>query len=363
MFIIMNKNNENFKNNGSSKKVKSPKKPLIPAALLTVALVLTMLLPIIACSGSGLYSEGTGELKVVCTNFPPFDFARTVGGDKATVTILQSTGADLHNYAPTSNAIMAISNADVLICVGGTSDDMWLESALNSAANPDLKIIKLTEVAELLPTPDVVSNADHDHEESEEEEEEHGHDHGEDCDHDHTHDEHVWLSLKNAVKAVDAIAKAFGEADSENAEHYIENAKNYTDKLTALDSQYAETVSNATTKTLIFADRFPFIYMTHDYGIEYHAAFSGCSTEVNASFDTTQRLIDAVRSEGVQYVMISDSSTDNPPAVASTVANSTGVGILSLDSCQSITESRITSGVTYLDIMTANLNVLKEALK
>lgn len=335
------------------------RKPAIPALILITALIITVLLTAVACSGAGLYSEGTGELKVVCTNFPPFDFARTVGGEKATVTILQDTGADLHNYAPTSDAIMAIKNADVLVCVGGTSDGAWLESALNSAANPDLKIVKLTECAELLPTPEAASDDGHDHEEDGEADD----GHGESCDHDHTHDEHVWTSIRNAIKAVDAIAKAFSEKDTANAEYYTNNAKAYTDKLTALDAQYAETVATAAKKTLIFADRFPFIYMTHDYGLSYHAAFSGCSTEVNASFETTQRLIDAVKTEGIGCVMITDASPDNPPAVAKTVANGAGVGILSLDSCQSVTRSRIVAGATYLDIMTANLNVLKEALK
>ena len=353
------------------------KKLTVPAAILISALALALLVPIVACSGAGLYSEGTGDLKVVCTNFPPFDFARVVGGEKATVTILQDTGADLHNYAPTSDAIMAIKNADVLVCVGGPSDDAWLESALNSASNPELKIVKLTEVSELLPTPDVVSEDKHahteedhehtdgEHSETDEEhsEEEHEHEHGESCDHDHTHDEHVWTSLRNAIKTVDAIAKAFGEKDAANAEYYLNNAKAYTDKLSALDAQYAEAVATAVNKTLVFADRFPFIYMTHDYGISYHAAFSGCSTEINASFETTQRLIDAVNTEDIKCVMISDASPDNPPAVASTVANSTGATVLSMDSCQSVTRSRIEAGATYFDIMTANLEVLKEALK
>ena len=330
-------------------------KKKIPALMLIAILAITAILPFAACSGSTLYSEGTGELNVVCTNFPPFDFARIVGGEKATVTILQDTGADLHNYAPTSSAIMAIKNADVLVCVGGTSDDAWLENALTSSGNTELKIIKLTECADLLPSPGAISNEEH---------EDHDHDHGDgEEEHDHTHDEHVWTSLRNAKNAVNTLATAFSEIDSVNAEYYMANAAAYTEKLNALDAQYAEAVNSAAKKTLIFADRFPFIYMTHDYGIKYYAAFSGCSTEVNASFDTTQKLISAVGTEGVSCVMISDVSPENAPAVATTVANTTGVKILSLDSCQSVTRSRIEGGATYLDIMTQNLEILKEALK
>ena len=325
------------------------------ALVLIVAMALITVLPFIACSGGGLYSEGTGELNVVCTNFPPFDFARVVGGDKVTVTILQDTGADLHNYAPTSAAIMAIKNADAFICVGGSSDEAWLDSTLNSAANDDLRIIKLTEHAELLPTPETFQA--HDHGEGEED-----HDHEEECDHDHAHDEHVWTSLDNTEMAIKAIAAAFAELDSANADYYRANAAAYCEKLEKLDEQYDEAVENATKKTLVFADRFPFIYMTHEYGLGYHAAFSGCSTEVNASFETTKRLIDAVQNEGLTCIVVCDVSPENAPAVAATVASSTGAKIVSMNSCQAVTRSVIQNGATYLDIMTENLTALKNAL-
>lgn len=331
-------------------------KKKIPALILIAILAATVILPIAACSGAALYSEGTGELNVVCTNFPPFDFARVVGGEKVTVTILQDTGADLHNYSPTSDAIVAIKNADVLVCVGGTSDDAWLESTVNSAENPDLKIIKLTECAYLLPSPGAIADDDH-------EEHDHDHDHEEGEEHDHAHDEHVWTSLRNAKKAIEAIAMAFSEIDMANADYYAANATAYTEKLNALDAQYSEAVNAAANKTLVFADRFPFIYMTNDYGIKYYAAFSGCSTESNASFETLQKLTDAVKTEGISCVMITDVDPSTPPDIATSVASGAGVKILSMDSCQSVTRPRIEGGATYLDIMTQNLEVLKEALK
>jgi len=327
------------------------------AALWLVAIViLSLAAPLIACSGAGPYSEGNGELNVVCTNFPPFDLARVVGGEKVTVTLLQDRGADLHNYSPTSSAIMAIKNADVFICVGGTSDELWLPSALSSAENTDLTVIKLTEHADLLPVPNVISEDGHEHGDEE------GEEHSEDCEHDHSHDEHVWTSLRNTAKAVIAIAEAFSEKDAANSEYYKTNAADYATKLAALDAEYVKAVSEAKRKSVLFADRFPFVYMAKDYGLEYQAAFSGCSTEVNASFETTTRLVNAVKDGNLPYILITDADPTNAPAVAASVASSTGATILSMDSCQSITRSRIKSGVTYLDIMTQNLNVLKEAL-
>ncbi|MBQ9116528.1 MAG: zinc ABC transporter substrate-binding protein [Clostridia bacterium] len=331
-------------------------------SLLLALLLLTATICLPSCGGgSRLYSEGTGELNIVCTNFPPFDFSRVVGGDKVTVTILQDNGADLHSYAPTSNDIMTVKNADVLVCVGGVSDDSWLEGMLRSAANPSLKVFKFTEHAELLPTPETDSGHDHDeHEDADTEDD--GHEHGESCEHDHAHDEHVWTSLKNAVSIVTALADVFAEADSANGDYYKANAESYVEKLNALDAQYVETVANSSKKTVIFADRFPFIYMPNQYGLEYHAAFSGCSTESNASFETTSRLIEAVNSRGASVILITDVSPENAPAVANTVASSTGAKIMSMNSCQAVTRSSIKDGITYLGIMTENLSVLAEAL-
>ncbi|MBR2460786.1 MAG: zinc ABC transporter substrate-binding protein [Clostridia bacterium] len=333
-------------------------------SIILAAATLLSLLAILSCSVSGRYTEGEGELKVVCTNFPPFDFARVVGGDKVTVTLLQDSGADLHNYAPTSKDIITVKNADIFVCVGGSSDDAWLDGVLSSANNSALNVFKLTEHSTLLAVPETEEEHDHDHDHDHAGEDEHDeHDeHGESCDHDHSHDEHVWTSLKNAASIVSALAETFAEADSANGDYYRANAAAYIEKLDALDAQYEEAIRAATHKTLIFADRFPFVYMTEDYGLGYHAAFSGCSTEVNASFETTSRLIEAVGEEGVTKILITDTAPENAPAVANTVASSTGAGILSMNSCQSVTRAQISDGATYLEIMTENLETLKKAL-
>ena len=324
---------------------------------LAVLAALLLLTPIaISCSATELYTKGEGELKVVCTNFPTIDFASAAGGDLITLTALQTNGADLHSYTPTSKAIMALQAADVLVCVGGSSDDIWLDDALLSANNPNLRVIKLTEcVDRLICTEDIHTTQPHEHEHD------HEHEH-EDGEHGHAHDEHVWTSLRNAQKIVTAISEAFAEIDTENAVNYRANAASYNQQLTALDALYSAEIANAEHNTLLFADRFPFIYLVEDYGLEYYAAFSGCSTEVNASFETTSTLISKVKEHNLSSIIIIDVSADNHPSIAQTVASSTGAQILSLNSCQAVNRKQLENGASYIDIMTENLNVLKEAL-
>ena len=99
-------------------------------------------------------------------------------------------------------------------------------------------------------------------------------------------DEHIWLSLKNAAAMVQNISEAIQKVDPDNAKNYRNNAAAYIEKLNELDGKYKETVQNATFHTLLFGDRFPFRYLVDDYGIDYYAAFVGCSAETEASFET-----------------------------------------------------------------------------
>lgn len=327
------------------------------SALLALSLLLSLSTLLAACGGSRLYSEGSGDLNVVCTNFPPFDLAREIGGNKVKVTILQDNGADLHNYSPTSAAIMAIKNADVFIYVGGSSDEAWLESTLTSADNPDLIKVSFMENCTLLEE-ETLEGMQHSHDDGDTDDGDC--DHGDGCEHEH--DEHVWLSLRNMRTIASAIANAFVKADSENLMYYRENEGKYLARLDELDTLYCDTLADAKRDVLLFADRFPFLYMASDYGLTCYAAFSGCSTEVNASFETTQLLINKVKELELSTVLIIDADPQSPPAVASTVARETGASILSLCSCQSVTRADIKSGASYLQIMRDNLAVIKEAL-
>ncbi|MBR6050389.1 MAG: zinc ABC transporter substrate-binding protein, partial [Clostridia bacterium] len=190
-----------------------------------------------------------------------------------------------------------------------------------------------------------------------------------DLDHDHDHeeeteyDEHVWLSLKNAAKLCKHISEKLGEIDVSNKVVYAANADSYIAKLNALDAKYADAVGAAKTKTLLFGDRFPFRYLTDDYGLDYYAAFVGCSAESEASFETIVFLSKKVDELGLGAIMQIESADGK---IAKTIKENTKTkdqAILTLDSMQSTTLSDVNGGASYLGIMEKNLNVLKDALK
>lgn len=180
--------------------------------------------------------------------------------------------------------------------------------------------------------------------------------------HEHELDEHVWLSLKNVQTIIKYIAEKLEELDVENASVYEKNVNAYHLELEALDKKYQEMVESATCKTLLFGDRFPFRYLVDDYGLDYYAAFSGCSAETEASFETIVFLANKVDELGLKNIMVIETSDQS---IAKTIRQSTKEkkqNIFTMDSMQSVTTSDITSGVSYLSIMESNLDVLKDAL-
>ena len=152
-----------------------------------------------------------------------------------------------------------------------------------------------------------------------------------------------------------------GRLDPAHAEDFAANAAAYTERLAALDGEYQAAVDASPVHTLLFGDRFPFRYLVEDYGLDYYAAFPGCSAETEASFETVAFLAGKVKELDLPAVLAIENSDHR---VAETIAQNAGNGakVLTLDSMQGVTGEDAAAGTTYLSIMESNLEVLKQAL-
>ncbi|MCR5823719.1 MAG: metal ABC transporter substrate-binding protein [Lachnospiraceae bacterium] len=344
-----------------------------------ISLFVALVLVLSTLSGCGGKDAGkNGKLSIVTTIFPEYDWVKNVLGDKADnaeITMLLDKGVDLHSYQPTAADILKISACDLFIYVGGESDE-WVDDALKEAVNKNMVVINLLEVlGDSVKEEEMVEgmqgeDEEHDHDHDEDEDHDHEHEEGEDHDHDHHHeegeteyDEHVWLSLRSASVIVTEIAEALGKIDEKNSEAYKKNAKDYNEKLYALDKKFSDAVDSAKVKTVLFGDRFPFRYFTDDYELSYYAAFVGCSAETEASFETITFLSKKVDELGLKTVLTIEGKNHK---IAETIVQNTKTKdqkVLTMDSMQSTTSSDVEKGTTYLSIMEKNLDVLKEALK
>ena len=368
-------------------------------------IILTFLFGIFSFSGCGSSDKSAGakgetpkpKLKIVATIFPEYSWTKELLGSHekdVELTLLAKKGVDMHSYQPSAEDILKIANSDLFIYVGGESDK-WVDKALKEGGNPKRRVLNLmklmgnrAKVEEEVEGMEKYDHHDHDkdahahpkkdkqdekHEhhdkdkqnEKHEHEKEHNKDKHDDKDHHDQpeYDEHVWLSLKNADIACKAITEELAALDSKNAETYRANYTAYSKKLAALDAKYKEAVTKAPVKAVLFGDRFPFRYFTDDYGLQYYAAFNGCSAETEASCETVAFLAKKMDELKLPAVLTIEGRQHK---LAQTIVENTKAKnqkVLTLNSMQSVAEEEIKKGITYLAVMEQNLNVFKEALQ
>ncbi len=322
--------------------------------IISLLVVMILVFSLVGCD-SVVTKKDDGKIKVVCTAFPQYDWVKEIAGDNIDNIdlILLGNGADLHSYQPSTGDIVTISDCDVFIYVGGISDS-WVEDVLAQATNKDMIVINMM---------DAVSDNLHEEELVEGmEAEEHNHEGEEHLEDLIEYDEHIWLSLENAEIICGNIMDALVQADPDNEATYENCCGEYVRKLEMLDNDYKDAIESAQYDTLLFGDRFPFVYMVEDYGLNYYAAFVGCSSESEASVDTIVFLAGKMDELMLPAVLVVEGSTKD---LANTIIDSTkrkNYPILVMDSLQTVTKEDIDNGKKYYDTMSANLDVLKQAL-
>lgn len=286
-------------------------------------------------------SEDDGRVRVIATNFAMYDFARAVCGDDADVTMLLTPGSESHDFEATLEDVAKIAEADVFVYVGGESD-AWVDGVFESIGSASDGIVKIRAM-------DVVDacTVDHDHAVTDD------HDHG------HETDEHVWTSIPNAISIIEAIADAVAELLPESASEIEERCSTYVDELLEIDRDMMELVESAERRTIVVADRFPFVHMAEHLGVDYVAAFDGCTSDTEPSLSVINTLVREIRENGIDTVFVIEFSDRK---TAGAIADETGAEILELSSAHNVTKAEFESGITYADIMRKNMAALESAL-
>lgn len=354
--------------------------------ILTIVLLIIVGMSIIGCKATqNTEPQDDARIKIVTTLFPYYDFVRAVtkGVDGISVTMTVAPGQDSHSFEPTPKDIIKIEDADLFIYNGGTLET-WVDSVLGALSNNE-QVMRMMDYVDVMEE-ETVEGMDlryedsHSHvKESHNDESGHSHDNdsnkyenhsnledehiNDDLEDGHSHeddkeyDEHIWTSPVNAMKMVEYICDEMIKIDPENAEIYKANADEYIGKIQNIDTQIRKIVNKMDKKEIIFADKFPLLYFAKEYGLSYYAAFPGCAEDTEPSARTIAFLIDKIKEDKINKVYYLELSSK---AVANTICEDTGAKAYEFNSCHNITEKQFQSGVTYVDLMTKNLEVLKK---
>lgn len=336
-------------------------------------------------------SPETDRLNVVTTIFPYYDFVRQVAGDRVTLKLMVPAGMDSHSFEPTPADMIALQEADILICNGGAMEQ-WVQKVLDSLDTSSMKVLTMMDYVDVLEEEHVEGMEEehqgHDHDE--EPEAVHDHDEASEAVYDHDevpeavhdvseleevhevfdredghemeieYDEHIWTSPVNAMTIVKIISQTLMEAAPEEAARFETGRDLYLQQLSEVDQSFRKAVAGGNHRMIVVADKFPFRYLAEEYGLSYRAAFSGCSTDTEPSAKTIAYLIDQIRDRDIGAVYYLELSSHR---TADIICEETGAEPLLLHSCHNVTRREFDGGVTYLQLMEGNAERLSRGLQ
>ena len=296
-------------------------------------------------------SAEKNKLTIVATLFPQYDFARQIGGNYVDVTLLLPPGVEAHAYEPTPKEIATIQSSDLLIFTGDGMEP-WVSNMLDTLTSEELQILDVSKNVTLLKSDD---------DEDEHQVDEHGNgDVEHDTEHEHgAYDPHIWLDPQNAMIMVDNILKSFIALDPDHQSIYEDRADTLIKSLGELDETmlaYFETLDNP---TIIYGGHYAFSYFSKRYGLAYMSPYTGFSPDAEPTPQHIARLIDAINESQIKTIYYEELIS---PKVAEVVADETGAHMLLLHGVHNISNDELARGETYLSLMYANLERLKEGL-
>lgn len=278
------------------------------------------------------------KLKVTASLFPQYDFARQIAKDKADINLILPPGTESHSFDPSPTDMMKILNSDVFLYTGKDMEP-WAEKIISSVQNNSLSVVDVSKGIPLFENFHHHDDTNHKHQ--------------------HKYDPHIWMDPTLAVKMVENIESELCAKDPQNAEFYKKNAAKYKVELLSLDKQIEEAVKNSKRKSIVFAGRFAHLYFINRYGLEYKAAFDGCSAESEPSVKRISKIISFINENKIPYVYYEELTE---PKIANSLTEQTGTRALKFSTIHNITKEQMENGVTYIDLMKENLHNLKLGL-
>lgn len=270
------------------------------------------------------------KIKVSTSFYPLYFLASTIGGDKVDITNIVPSGAEPHDYEPTSQDMVKMESSRLIIINGGGLE-VWGENIKNNI-NPRNTVIIMA--GEGLTTQSISENGQA------------------------SIDSHIWLNPLLAGKMVDKIVQVFEQVDPLNKNYYQSNANALKIKLGNLDEAYKKGLSTCQKKDII-SSHAAFGYLATAYGFN-QVSIAGLSPDAEPS---PQQLADIVKFAKINQLKYIFFERLVSPKLAQTIATEVGAQTLVLNPLEGLSDQDISQGKNYLTLMQDNLINLEIALQ
>ena len=279
---------------------------------------------------------------MVATTTQLADFTSAVVGDDGFVSGLVLPNASAHQFDPSARNLLDIGEADALV-VNGAGLEPWLQDLTDAGAfTGDL----------IVASDGIVLRDGH---------EDHAEEHAGELEGD-AKDPHVWTSPRNAAVMVNNIVRGLSEARPDLADNFYQNAVDYLEKLTLLDTWATEAFASvAPEKRLLITNHDALGYFVDAYGITFVGSIMP-SLDDNSEPSALEidALVDRITELGAIAVFSESTLSDK---LATTIANEAGVAVYSGDEALYADSlgAAGTAGATYLGATIHNVTVLVTA--
>ncbi|MEY2985894.1 MAG: hypothetical protein RJB24_123 [Candidatus Parcubacteria bacterium] len=284
---------------------------------------------------------------IVTTLFPFYDITSQLVEENAEVSLLLPPGVEPHAFEPTPQDIIKIQEADVFIYSGDVMEP-WVASIVANIPE-SVKVINASDGINLIESTD-----DHSHDD------EHGHeDEKKENKSGSNLDPHFWLDFNNTIIATNTISKAISELNIVDNNNLDQNKNNIVTALEQLDTDYSNTLSKCTNKTILQAGHRTFEYLARKYNLEY-VTTEELSPNSDTSAQDIAKLVQKVR-ETKAKAIFSEELVE--PRIANTISSETGVPVLELNGAHNISSEQFQAKTSFVDIMRKNLENLSIGLE
>jgi len=273
----------------------------------------------------------SGQIRVVASFYPLYEFARQVGGERVSVSSLVPTGVEPHDWEPSPREVVQIYQADLFL-YNGAGLEPWADRLVKELGGKSPVVVKATEGMTLR--------------------------RAEEGSKDSPLDPHVWLDPLLAKQQVQAISTALQRLDPDHAQTYATNADAYLRQLDQLHQEYLEGLRDCRSRTLVTTHA-SFGYLAARYGLT-QVAISGLTPEAEPSPGRLAQLARELKARGVTAVYTEPLVS---PAVADALAREIGAQVLVLNPIEGLTPAEEAQGKDYLSLMRDNLATMRKGLR
>lgn len=278
--------------------------------------IITLTLILCSCSLKQAKIE-KDKLQVYTSFYAMYDFAKQIGGDKAEVHILCPPSQEPHDFEPTAQDMVNLSEADVFI-YNGMGMEHWTDSVISSL---DSNVAVVEASAYIKSTTE-------------------------------NNDPHVWLNPDNAYDEMCAIADAFKKKDNKNADYYDTQLNIAEKKIDELNNKLDLAKQDFKTDKIVVPHE-AYTHLCNRLGIEQMSV----NKTDNSGDPTAKKIVEVenfIKENNIKYIFTEPLGIKD---IIESIANDTGAEILVLDPFGGNIDNK-----DYFTVMDENIDALKKAL-